>query len=208
MQSVSIRKKQKEFGNKSANQVKIHSCKSTAWHVDAELGQWSSASFRHVSCHIQAGCAADTFSYRPAVSPAGSTPSRFTYPDWATGSLGLPSNRIPSSLCRSFHWQKSTSLFLTTNWCLSLIGRDLTQSQLSFFPPLCQHEAFWRTFTRLQSQQVISLSSDPKVKSAPAPFTLSSSPHCQFKSKQAFWSLSPLFLCQETFGTLYNLYKH
>ena len=28
-----------EFGNKSANRVKIHSCKSTAWHVDTELGQ-------------------------------------------------------------------------------------------------------------------------------------------------------------------------
>lgn len=45
-------KNQNEFGNKSADQVKIHSCKSTAWHMDTELGQQSSASsWRHQLLH-------------------------------------------------------------------------------------------------------------------------------------------------------------
>jgi len=128
-------KNHKEFGNKSAHQEKIHSCKSTARLVDTELGQLPSASFRCChSCCIQAGCAADTFTHRPAGSPAGSTPSHFTYQDWAAGSLGLPSNRIASSLSRSFNWQKSTSLFPTRNSCLSLTGSHLAQSVVIFCP--------------------------------------------------------------------------
>lgn len=123
--------------------------------------------------------------YRPAVSPAGSTPSRATDQDQATGSLGLPSNRIPSSLSRAFTWHKSTSLFPTTNSCLSLIGSYLTQSVVVFLPSVSMRlsEEF---SLLLQAQQVISLSSDPKVKSALALFTLSSSPHCQLKSQRAF----------------------
>lgn len=121
----------------------------------------------------------------PAVGPAGSTPSRATDRDQATGSLGLPSNRIPSSLSRAFNWHTSTSLFPTKNSCPSLIGSHLTQSVVVFLPSVSMRlsEEF---SLQLQLQQVISLSSDPKVKSALAPFTLFSSPHCQFKSQQAF----------------------
>lgn len=110
-----IRRNHKEFGNKWANRVKKstpaspeHGTWMLSWAGDLQL-HWDM-----VTCCIQA---AEIFTYRPADSPAGSRLSHFTHQDWATGRFGLPNNRIPPSLSRSFNWQKSTSLFPASNSC-------------------------------------------------------------------------------------------